>query len=62
MSSPRVEDVTCTGCGSVIDPDTCSCGEPIAPNIVHDNHYPVPAGCKCFYDMGDGLGIDRTNL
>jgi hypothetical protein len=43
-------DVKCPGCGKVIDPATCHCGETIGPNIVHDNHHPIPAGCDCFRD------------
>lgn len=68
MTTNAVEEVKCTGCGKVIDPDWCHCGEAIAPNIVHDNHHPIPAGCDCFRTGtdadygGDGLGIDRSNL
>jgi len=39
----------CPGCGQEIDPDVCSCGEPIRPGVTHDNHYPVPMGCRCHY-------------
>jgi hypothetical protein len=54
-----VEEVKCSGCGKVIDPDWCHCGEAIAPNIVHDNHHPIPAGCDCF--RGDGNQDDFSS-
>lgn len=39
----------CSGCKQEIDEDTCCCGEAIRPGVIHDNHNPVPMGCKCHY-------------
>lgn len=40
----------CPSCKEIIDPETCSCGEPIPGHC--DNHSPVPQGCVCCYDRG----------
>ena len=38
----------CTGCGNVIDPSTCWCGDAIdEQGSSHDNHHPIPMGCEC---------------
>ena len=42
----------CDGCGQEIDPDTCHCGSVIG-DYGHDNHDPVPMGCRCLYDQMD---------
>jgi len=47
MSDDRTIFPICPRCGNTIDPDICWCGESIGPNIIHDNHYPVPVGCEC---------------
>lgn len=57
--SQNVEEVKCAGCGKVVDPDVCGCGEPIAPGVTHDNHYPIPAGCDCFRDRSNFLMRDE---
>lgn len=46
MSIEHVEK--CAGCGEMIDPDTCWCGQSINHGV--DNHPIVPMGCKCYYD------------
>jgi hypothetical protein len=38
------EDV-CMGCGSLIDPTTCGCGDAITH--AYDGHGPIPMGCDC---------------
>lgn len=38
----------CTGCWNFVDPETCGCGEP-AKGGYHDNHSPIPMGCRCHY-------------
>lgn len=42
--------VHCTGCGHEIDPDICCCGTEI--DGYHDNHFPVPMGCRCYESKG----------
>lgn len=49
MSGEHVEK--CNGCGGMIDPDTCSCGQSI--NHGADNHPIVPMGCSCYRDDAD---------
>lgn len=45
---------TCPRCGHEIDPTTCHCGDAI-DGRAHDNHYPVPMGCRC-HEMPIDLG------
>lgn len=45
--------IRCEGCGWIIDPTTCWCGESI-PGGHCDNHSPVPAGCTCSYTDAEG--------
>ena len=45
---------TCPRCGHEIDPTTCCCGDAI-DGRAHDNHYPVPMGCRC-HEMPLDLG------
>lgn len=47
MSGEHVEK--CNGCGEMIDPDVCWCGESI--NHGHGNHSIAPMGCNCYRDL-----------
>lgn len=42
---PYAHCVICQGCGQLIDPETCWCGE----EITHwpEGHLPRPMGCDC---------------
>ena len=44
-------DRICLGCNRHIDTTTCCCGEPMVGGG-HDNHFPVPMGCRCFSGRG----------
>lgn len=49
LDEPEVErpdEPTCPRCGAEIDPTSCHCGDAI-DGREHDNHYPVPMGCRC---------------
>ena len=38
----------CLGCSELVDFTTCYCGDAInGCGSMHDNHAPVPMGCKC---------------
>lgn len=37
----------CNGCGSIIDPDVCMCGDYIKNHLLEAGHAPVPMGCDC---------------
>lgn len=39
--------MTCPGCGNIIDPTTCGCGDAITHNAFQWGHEPVPMGCDC---------------
>jgi hypothetical protein len=41
----------CDGCGEMIDPDTCWCGQPKNRHML-ENHDYVPMGCDCYRDKG----------
>lgn len=41
----------CNGCGEMVDPDICWCGQSI--NHGYDNHVAVPMGCNCYRDDAD---------
>lgn len=40
----------CEGCESVIDPETCGCGNPTEGGG-HDGHMIIPMGCGCYRAM-----------
>jgi hypothetical protein len=37
----------CEGCGNMIDPDTCGCGDSIDHPAMAYGHAPIPMGCDC---------------
>lgn len=37
----------CPGCGKMIDPDWCWCGEHVDNHTLGSGHMPVPVGCEC---------------
>jgi hypothetical protein len=45
VTDEREEDV-CTGCGKLIDPECCGCGDP-RKGHGYDGHGFIPLGCDC---------------
>jgi hypothetical protein len=38
----------CKGCGEMVEPDICWCGQSIDHG--YDNHPAIPMGCNCYRD------------
>lgn len=59
---PAAEPPRCAGCGNIIDPDVCGCGDSIDGRMVHDGHTAVPMGCDCFREPPAEPGMLRIRV